>query len=92
MAFPLQESTSWRWRVRQLRHQYWKLVYSATELLAEPRGPLGEACAVGFASGTKVFKAGLLPALLAAVREEERWNWLLDLDLEIQSAGHEAWQ
>ncbi|CAJ1441083.1 unnamed protein product, partial [Effrenium voratum] len=88
IGFPLLTTENlWQWRVRRLRHQYWKLVFSPAEELSNVPG-LGP-CAVGFGSGTRVASAGVLRALLSNVEEdpENRVNWLLDLDIQIQNAG-----
>ncbi|OLP95330.1 hypothetical protein AK812_SmicGene22557 [Symbiodinium microadriaticum] len=84
----------WQWRVRHLRHQYWKLVYSPVDAAAAETGFFGEPCARGSsASASRVFgTAGSLRSLLSFVDAdpENEWNWLVDLDIQLQNAGLEV--
>ncbi|CAE7228514.1 unnamed protein product [Symbiodinium natans] len=84
----------WHWRVRRIRHQYWKLVYSPVDTSADEKSLFGEPCARGAsASASRVFgTAGSLGSLLSFVDAdpENQWNWLVDLDLQLQNAGLEV--
>ncbi|CAK9074888.1 unnamed protein product [Durusdinium trenchii] len=90
MGFPLLSEDSWRWKVRRLRHQYWKLFFTSSETIEEHTGLAGEPCAVGFPSATRAFGAArVLRSLLSLVESDpdNPWNWLLDMDLQIHKAG-----
>lgn len=91
LSFPT-SSELFSWRVRRLRHQYWKLEFSAVDEITDQRSLSGASCALGLASMTRVFAATTLQSLLSQVESdpEKPWNWLLDLDLQIHHAKIKA--
>lgn len=91
LSFPT-NSELFSWRVRRLRHQYWKLEFSAVDEITNQRSLSGASCALGLASMTRVFAATTLQSLLSQVESdpEKPWNWLLELDLQIHHAKIKA--
>lgn len=100
LGFPtVSPSGEWQWRVRQIRNQYWKLMYALPRGLSSQRAhvlaPRGGSptvhCAHGnAASSSKVFGAsGHLRQLLSVVRNDpdNAFNWFVDLDLQTLEMG-----
>eukprot|EP00434_Breviolum_minutum_P020776 symbB.v1.2.018326.t1/scaffold1458.1/size117527/5 len=94
LSFPRMETRAkekfFAWRARKLRHQYWKLDFSGVDQISKDRGVNGEACALGIASMTRLFRSAKLLKSLVSVADvdpENAWNWFLDLDLQIHHQG-----
>ncbi|CAE8709839.1 unnamed protein product [Polarella glacialis] len=96
LGFPtVTPSGGWKLNVRNLRHQYWKLVYSQIQTPAAEVWPeSAEACAWGSASsGSRIFRsASKLKMLLSQVSADpdNAYNWMVDLDLQMLNAGIRA--
>lgn len=101
LGFPtIHPDRTWRWNVRRIRHQYWKLTYT---LPKSSKRVFSVPCSDAFAcimdalcatddvtSGTRVFQsAAVFKTLFPRVGfdVDNPSNWLVDLDLQMHGEG-----